>query len=130
MVPDLIKHYKGHTAMQFIKDVGVDWNTSKVLDAEIGEFITVARQEKGTKNWFLGAITDENKRTLEIKLDFLDEGKTYIARVYKDTPDSHYLDNPEVFVIKESEVDKSTILELSLAQGGGCAMSLIPKNWK
>lgn len=128
MVPDLIEHYKGHPAMQFIKDVGVDWNTSKVLNAEIGEFITVARQEKSTKNWFLGAITDENKRTIKIKLDFLDEGKTYIARLYKDTSESHYLDNPEVFEIEENNVNKSTILELNLAQGGGCAISLIPKN--
>lgn len=128
MVPDLMTHYNGHPAMQFIKDVGVDWNTSKVLDAEIGDYIIVTRQEKSTENWFLGAITDENKRVLEIKLDFLKEGETYIARLYKDTPDSHYLDNPEVFEIEEKEVDKNTILELNLAEGGGCAISLIPKN--
>ncbi|MEW4924873.1 glycoside hydrolase family 97 protein [Algibacter sp. 2305UL17-15] len=126
MVPDLMKHYKGHPAMQFIKDVGVDWNTSKVLDAEIGEFITVARQEKGTKNWFLGTITDENKRALKVNLDFLDEGKTYLAKIYKDKPDSHYLENPEVYDIEEKEVDRETVLELNLAAGGGCAVSLMP----
>ncbi|AUP81527.1 alpha-glucosidase [Flavivirga eckloniae] len=127
MVPDLIKHYQGHPAMQFIKEVGVDWNASKVLDAEIGEFITVARQEKGTDHWFLGAITDENKRTIQVKLDFLDADKTYLARLYKDRSDSHYMNNPEVYDIEEKEVNSRTILELHLAEGGGCAVSLIPK---
>lgn len=127
MVPDLMKHYIGHLAMQFIKDVGVDWNKSKVLDAEIGEFIVMARQEKRTKNWFLGAITDENKRTINVKLDFLDGGKTYLAKLYMDKPDSHYLNNPEVFEIEEKEVNKNTVLVLNLAEGGGCAISLIQK---
>ncbi|WP_430409328.1 glycoside hydrolase family 97 protein [Kordia sp.] len=127
MVPDLIKHYKGQPAMQFIKDVGVDWNTSKVLDAEIGEFIIMARQERGTNNWFLGAITDENKRQLNVKLDFLDNNKTYIAKVYKDKPASHYHKNPEVYTIETLEVSNKSILELNLAEGGGCAISFKEK---
>ncbi|WP_303318448.1 glycoside hydrolase family 97 protein [Flavivirga abyssicola] len=127
MVPDLIKHYQEHRAMQFIKDVGVDWNSSKVLDAEIGEFITIARQEKGTDNWFLGSITNENKRTIQVKLDFLEAGKTYVARLYKDRSDSHYMNNPEVYDMEEKEVNSHTILELHLAEGGGCAISLMPK---
>ena len=127
MVPDLITHYKNHPAFQFIKDVGVDWNTSKVLNAEIGDFITVARQEKGTKNWFVGCITDENARIAKVDLSFLDEGQVYVAKLYKDTPDSHYKDNPEVYEISEREVNNKTILELNLAPGGGCAISLIPK---
>ncbi len=127
MVPDLMKHYKEHSAMQFIKDVGVDWNISKVLDAEIGDFIVMARQEKGTENWFLGAITDENKRHLEVKLDFLDADKTYKARLYKDKPDSHYHNNPEVYDIEERQVDNKITLALNLAAGGGCAISFMPK---
>ncbi|GAA3610578.1 glycoside hydrolase family 97 protein [Flavivirga amylovorans] len=127
MVPDLIKHYKDHPAFQFIKDVGVDWNTSKVLDAEIGDFIAVARQEKGTKNWFIGCITDENARVVKIDLKFLEADKIYVATLYQDTQDSHYINNPEVYKISEQEVNHKTILELNLAPGGGCAISLIPK---
>ncbi len=127
MVPDLIKHYENNPAFQFIEDVGVDWNKTKVLDAEIGDFISVARQEKDTQKWFLGAITDENRRTLKVKLDFLDPDRTYIAKLYKDAPDAHYLSNPEVYQIEEKEVDSKTVLELDLAAGGGCAISIIPK---
>ncbi|MDO5980061.1 glycoside hydrolase family 97 protein [Flavivirga spongiicola] len=127
MVPDLIVHYKNHSAFQFIKDVGVDWNASKVLNAEIGDFITVARQEKGTKNWFVGCITDENARVIKVGLNFLDEDQVYVAKLYKDTQDSHYMNNPEVYDISEQEVSNKTVLELKLAPGGGCAISLIPK---
>ncbi|MDO5969439.1 glycoside hydrolase family 97 protein [Flavivirga aquimarina] len=124
MVPDLMTHYNGHPAMQFIKDVGVDWKQSKVLDGEIGEFIIMVRQEKSTENWFLGAITDENKRSVKVKLDFLNDGDIYIAKLYKDAPGSHYINNPETFVIEEKEVNKNTILNLNLVEGGGCAISL------
>ncbi|WP_317130298.1 glycoside hydrolase family 97 protein [Changchengzhania lutea] len=127
MVPDLIKHYENHLALKFIEDVGVDWNVSKVLDAEIGDFIAVARQEKGTENWFVGCITDENKRIVKVNLDFLDDSKTYIAKIYKDAKDSHYMTNPEVYEISEQEVNNSTVLEIDLAAGGGCAISLMPK---
>ncbi|GAA3653171.1 glycoside hydrolase family 97 protein [Flavivirga jejuensis] len=128
MVPDLITHYKNHPAFEFIKDVGVDWNTSKVLDAEIGEFITLARQEKRTKNWFVGCITDENARAIKVDLNFLEEDQIYIAKLYKDAQDSHYMNNPEIYEILKQEVDNKTIFELNLAPGGGCAISLIPKN--
>ena len=128
MVPDLIKNYKNNPAFQFIKDVGVDWNKTKVLDAEIGEFITVTRQEKGTENWFIGGITDENARVSKVKLNFLVPNKTYTAKIYKDKLDSHYLHNPEVYEILEQDVNSKTILELNMAPGGGFAISLIPKN--
>ncbi len=127
MVPDLIKHYQEHPAMQFIKDVGVDWKKTKVLEAEIGDYLTVIRQEKGTDNWFLGAITDENQRIIKVSLDFLDVDTIYSAKIYKDVPNSHYLKNPEAFEIEEQEVNSKTILELKLAAGGGCAISFIPK---
>ncbi len=127
MVPDLMKHYESHPAMQFIRDVGVDWNSTKVLNAEIGDYVAIARQEKGNNNWFLGAVTDENKRFMEVKLDFLKQNVTYSAKIYEDTLDSHYLTNPEVYQIREIEVNQRTILELNLAPGGGCAISFMPK---
>jgi hypothetical protein len=128
MVPDLIQNYKNNPAFQFIKDVGVDWKKTKVLDAEIGEFITVARQEKDTENWFVGGITDENARAKKVKLNFLDANKIYTAKIYKDKLNSHYLHNSEVYEILEQDVNSETILELNLAPGGGFAISLIPKN--
>ncbi|WP_299668047.1 glycoside hydrolase family 97 protein [uncultured Polaribacter sp.] len=125
MVPDLIKNYKNNPAFQFIRDVGVDWKKTKVLDAEIGDYIIVARQEKKSKKWFVGAITDENLRTIKINLDFLEEGKTYIATIYKDASGSHYLKNPEAYKISKQNVTKETILTIKLAAGGGCAISIV-----
>lgn len=127
MVPDLIQNYQGNPAFQFIKDVGVDWNQSKVLNAEIGEHLTIARQEKGTQNWFIGGITNEKERSIEIKLDFLDEKKTYWAKIYQDQPKSHYKTNPKAIGIEEKQLTKNSILKLYLAPGGGFAISLMPK---
>lgn len=124
MVPDLLPHYRDHPAFQFIKDVGVDWKQTQVLNGEIGDFITIARQEKQTNNWFVGSITDENPREIELKLDFLEKGKTYIATIYADAEDAHYLDNPETYTISGREVNSTTVLHLKLAAGGGCAISL------
>lgn len=128
MAADLPEHYEGHPAFQFIRDVGVDWDESHVLNGEIGEYITIARKEKGTDNWFVGSLTDENARSLEITLDFLDDGKTYNAMIYKDGEDAHWDDNPLSYEIEKREADSETILTLELAPGGGQAISLIPKN--
>ncbi|GAA3515019.1 glycoside hydrolase family 97 protein [Aquimarina addita] len=124
MVPDLIPHYKDHPAFQFIRDVGVDWKQSKVLHAEIGDYITMAREEKNTGNWFIGSITDEHQRDLKLPLQFLDAHKKYKAKIYADTPDSHFSKNPEAYLIREQEVDATTILDLHLAPGGGCALTI------
>lgn len=128
MAADLPEHYEGHPAFQFIRDVGVDWDESHVLNGEIGEYITIACKEKGTDNWFVGSLTDENARSLEITLDFLDDGKTYNAMIYKDGEDAHWDDNPLSYEIEKREADSETILTLELAPGGGQAISLIPKN--
>jgi len=126
MAADLPENYDGHPAFQFIRDVGVDWDTSIVLNGEIGEFITIARKERNTDKWFLGSITDENERVLEISLNFLDDGEEYSATLYEDAEDSHWDKNPTAYKIENKIVDSSDKLTLKLAPGGGAAISFIP----
>jgi hypothetical protein len=127
MAADLPEVYeKKMDAFQFIKDVAVDWDDSKYLEAEPGDYITVARKAKGTNNWFLGAITDENARTTTIDLGFLDAGKKYNAIIYADADDAGYDKNPAAYKITKQVVDSKTILNLKLAPGGGCAVSIMP----
>lgn len=126
MAADLPEHYEGQPAFQFIRDVGVDWEQTKVLDGEPGDFVVIARQERNTEKWFLGAITDENARTLEVSLGFLPTGRKYRLTLYADDPAAHWNDRPEAISISELEVDSSTTLQLMLAPGGGVAASLFP----
>jgi hypothetical protein len=127
MAADLPESYEKHMdAFQFIKDVAVDWDDSKYLEAEPGDYITVARKAKGTGNWFLGAITDENARTATADLSFLDAGKKYNAIMYADADDANYKTNPAAYKITKQVVDSKTILNLKLAPGGGCAVSIMP----
>ncbi|NER09448.1 Glycosyl-hydrolase 97 C-terminal, oligomerisation [Muriicola jejuensis] len=131
MLADLPEHYtengKPHPALQFIRDVGVDWSESHVLDGEVGQFVTIARKERGTGNWFVGGITDEEGRTETVRLDFLDPGKTYKAVLYKDAPDAHWDDNPEAYEITSMDVTSEDRVEVKLAPGGGFALSLMQK---
>jgi glucan 1,4-alpha-glucosidase len=127
MAADLPESYeKRLDAFQFIKDVALDWDDSKYLEAEPGDYITVARKAKGKSNWFLGAITDENARTSNINLSFLDAGRKYTATIYADAPDADYLNNPGKYVITKQVVDSKSSLTLKLAPGGGCAISFVP----
>ncbi len=127
MAADLPENYEAHMdAFQFIKDVPVDWDESKVLDAEPGDYIIEARKGKGTQNWFIGAITDESARSLPVSLDFLNKGTKYIATIYRDAVDADWKNNPEAYVIEKFLVDAKTKLGLMLAPGGGTAISLIP----
>ena len=128
MACDLPENYEGHPAFQFIRDVATDWEQTIVLNGEVGDFVTIARQEKGTKNWFVGGITDENKRDIPVNFDFLDEGTTYNATIYKDGPDANYKDNPTSFTIEKTEITKDTVKTFTLAEGGGFAISLFPKS--
>ncbi|OQX96858.1 MAG: alpha-glucosidase [Bacteroidetes bacterium 4572_117] len=128
MAADLIENYKGQAAFQFIRDVGVNWETTKVLDGEIGDFVTIARKERGTENWFLGSITDENARNITIAFDFLDDNKKYEAIIYKDGKDAHWDKNPVSIKIEKIIIDKTSSLELKLAAGGGVAISIMPVN--
>jgi hypothetical protein len=125
MAADLPENYNAHPAFQFIRDVGVDWDTSIVLNGEIGEFITIARKERNTDKWFLGSISDENERIVEVSLSFLDEGKEYVANIYSDSDDSHWDKNPISYRIENKKVSSADSLELKLAPGGGTAISFV-----
>lgn len=127
MACDLPENYEGQPAFQFIRDVGVDWDQTKVLNGEVGDFVTIARQEKNTENWFVGGITDENPREINIKFDFLKEGKTYDAIIYRDAKDANYKTNPTAIDIEKMEIRKGMNLKLELAEGGGFAISLMVK---
>lgn len=128
MANDLPENYEGHPAFEYIKAVPTDWETTKVIDGKIGDYVTIARQERKTDNWFVGAITDENPRKFQLALDFLKEGITYNATIYADGEDCHYVDNPTSYEIKNMEVTSATTLDMNLAAGGGTAISLYPKN--
>ncbi|MFY7729475.1 MAG: glycoside hydrolase family 97 catalytic domain-containing protein, partial [Flavobacterium sp.] len=122
MAADLPETYNKHLdAFQFIKDVAVDWDQSWVLEAEPGDYITMARKAKGKDEWFLGAITDENAREATFTFEFLPKGKTFTATVYADAPDASYDKNPQAYVIKKVKVNSKTKLKQKLATSGGCA---------
>lgn len=124
MAADLPEHYaEKMDAFQFIKDVPVDWSETRYIDAEPGEFIIVARKDKKSPNWFAGGITNEQARDTELKLDFLQPGKKYMATIYADAPDADYLKNPEAYVITKKEVTSTDTLPIHMAQGGGFAIS-------
>ncbi|WP_242082814.1 glycoside hydrolase family 97 protein [Aestuariivivens sediminis] len=129
MACDLPEHYmlngKIHPAFQFITDVGVDWQQTRVLDGEVGDFVTIARQERETGNWFVGGITDENERIQTLTFEFLDDGKTYNATIYKDGPNAHWDKNPEAYEIENLELTKASSMDIPLASGGGFAISII-----
>ncbi|MNQ08769.1 Retaining alpha-galactosidase precursor [compost metagenome] len=127
MAADLLENYEKYPdAFQFIKDVAVDWDDSKVLQAEPGDFLTIARKAKGKESWFLGAITDENARKSEIKLDFLTKGQKYKAIIYEDAKDADWQKNPIAYKIRVVEVTNKSKINLNLAPGGGTAISFEP----
>lgn len=126
MAADLVEHYEANPKpLQFIKDVGVDWEQTKVLNGEVGEYVTIARKERGTGNWFIGSITDENSRSFTLDLSFLDAGQKYTATIYKDGKDAHWDKNPTSIEIETLTVDSTSKIDLQLAEGGGAAISLM-----
>ena len=128
MVPDLPENYEQHPdAFQFIRDVPVNWDDTRILAAEPGDYVSIARKEKGTANWYLGAITDENSRDLPISLNFLEPGKTYEAIFYKDAPTADWQTNPEAYVLEKRTVTATTSLTIHLAKGGGCAIQFVKR---
>ena len=123
MAADLPENYaKRADAFQFIRDVPTDWETSRTLQAEIGDYVVIARQQRGASDWYLGATTDENARSLEIPLDFLARGKSYEAQIYRDAPDASYLTNPTALLIEKRRVTATDQIEAALAPGGGLAV--------
>lgn len=126
MAADLPENYmKYYDAFQFIRDVAVDWDDSKYLEAEPGDYITVARKAKGTDNWFVGGKCDENGHKAVVKLDFLDKGRKYDCTIYADAKDAHYEKNPKAYEITHKIVKKGDVLKLQEAPGGGFAVSLV-----
>ena len=126
MAADLPENYEKHLdAFQFIKDVAVDWEQSKYIEAEPGDYITIARQAKGSSNWFVGGITDENARTSQFTLDFLEPGKLYVATLYADAKDADYQSNPTAYQIHKGLVSSKTKMNIRMARSGGFALSLI-----
>ena len=127
MAADLIENYEKYPdAFQFIKDVSVDWDDTQVLEAEPGDYLTIARKTKGKRTWFLGAITDENARKTTLKLDFLAPFTTYKAVIYEDAKEAHWENNPKAYTIKTIEVTSKSKINLNLAPGGGTAISFFP----
>ncbi|WP_339659680.1 glycoside hydrolase family 97 protein [uncultured Polaribacter sp.] len=128
MAADLIEHYEANSKpLQFINDVGVDWSETKVLDGKVGDFVTIARKERKTDNWFLGSITDENSREINLDFDFLDKGVSYKATIYKDGKTAHWDTNPLSMEIETLTINKKTKLKIYMAAGGGVAISLKKK---
>ena len=125
MAADLPETYnKFLDAFQFIKDVAIDWDEEEVLEAEPGDYITIARKAKGKNEWYIGGITDENARTANITFNYLPKGKTYVATVYADGADASYDKNPQSYAIRKVLVTSKSVLKQPLAPGGGCAISI------
>jgi alpha-glucosidase len=126
MAADLPENYERQPAFQFIRDVAVDWDTTRVVDARIGDYVMVARRERGGQSWFVGAITDEEGRTLDLPLSFLPRGRRYVAEIYADGPKANWLDNPLPVTISRRPVTSATRLRVRLAPGGGQAIHIRP----
>ena len=127
MAADLIENYEGNPAFQFIKDVGVDWQQTYVLNGEVGDFVTIARKERTSENWFVGGITDETAREMELNFDFLSPNTMYEAIIYEDGKDAHWDKNPKDINIKKVTITNQSTLNMKLAPGGGFAISIFKK---
>lgn len=126
MAADLPENYERQPAFQFIRDVAVDWDTTRVIDGEIGDYVVVARRERNGQEWFIGAITDENARTFDVPLSFLPRGRSYVAEIYADGPGAHWLTNPLPVTISRRPVTAASRLRIALAPGGGQAIRIRP----
>jgi hypothetical protein len=125
MAADLPENYEQFPdAFQFIKDVAVDWDDSRYLEAEPGKYITVARNAKGTGNWFVGSVNGDSSRVSSIGFGFLAPGKKYVATVYADAPNAHFRTNPQAYAIRKYTVTRESKLKQFCAPGGGYAISL------
>jgi hypothetical protein len=125
MAADLPENYERFMdAFQFIKDVAIDWDESKYLEAEPGQYVTVARKEKGTNNWYVGSVNGSEARIAKIDFNFLDKGREYIATIYADAKNAHYQTNPQAYSIKTKKLTSKSKLSQLVAPGGGCAISI------
>src|SRR6266513_6069785 len=126
MAADLPENYVNQPAFQFIKDVAVDWDTTRVIDGKIGDYVIVARKQRGGPDWFIGAITDEEARTFDVPLSFLTKGQKYVAEIYADGPGANWLTNPTPVAISHRAVTRNSVLRIALAPGGGQAIRIRP----
>lgn len=126
MAADLPENYERQPAFQFIRDVAVDWDETRVLEGRIGDYVVVARRERNGHDWYVGAITDEEGRTFEIPLSFLPQGRSYVAEIYADAPGAHWLTNPLPVAISNQTVNANSRLRLVLPPGGGQAIRIRP----
>lgn len=127
MAADLMENYEANPKpFQFIKDVPTDWADTRVLNGEVGDFVTIVRKDRGGDAWYLGAITDENGRVLDAPLGFLDPGRKYKAQIYRDGPTAHWKGAREDIVVEERTVTSADTLTLTLAPGGGQAIRFVP----
>jgi hypothetical protein len=125
MAADIVDNYERFPdAFQFIQDVALDWDSTVVVEAEPGDYLTVARKAKGKEEWFIGAITDENSRNTTLDLKFLPEGRVFTATIYEDAADAHWKNNPMKYRIRTQEVSAKSRLKLNLAPGGGAAIRI------
>jgi hypothetical protein len=127
MAADLPENYKKHMdAFQFIKDVAADWDDTKILSAEPGDYVITARKAKGTENWFVGGITDGNKREYTVDFSFLDKGKKYEAVIYEDGKDADYINNPQSYNIYKKEITSKSKIPFKMVRSGGFAITIKP----
>jgi alpha-glucosidase len=126
MAADLPENYERRPEFQFIRDVAVDWDTTRVLEGRIGDYVLVARRERGGETWFVGTITDEEARVFDVPLSFLRPGRRYVAEIYADGPNAHWLDNPLPVSISRRPVTSASRLRVALAPGGGQAIRIRP----
>jgi hypothetical protein len=125
MAGDLPENYRAHPdAFQFIVDVPLDWQETRILEAAPGDFVTIARKEKGSEDWYIGGITDENARECLLHLDFLSKGSNYVATIYRDGKNAHWDRNPESYLIENKKVRSGQRLKIPLAEGGGFAIRI------
>lgn len=125
MAADFPEHYMKYAdAFQFIKDVAVDWRKSKYLFAEPGDYLIVARQAKDSGQWFVGGVTDELSRSFEVPMSFLNAGENYEVTLYADSEDADYKTNPQSYVISKVSVTSESVVPVTMAPGGGFAMSV------
>lgn len=129
MASDLPENYRGHKAFDFIRDVPTDWNATTVPAAVIGDYAVFARQDRRSEDWYLGAVTDEEGRTVEVPLAFLTPGVRYTAQIYADAPDADWKTNPCAMRYEERSLTAADTLTVRMAPGGGCAVRFVaPKN--
>jgi alpha-glucosidase len=127
MAADLPENYEKYPALfQFILDVPVDWEETHMLNGEIGEYVTIARKQRGGEEWFIGSMTNEKKRDFDLPLNCLAKNKTYVAEIYRDADGADWKSNPYDYKIEKRLVTRDTILSLHLAPGGGAAIRLKP----